>query len=295
MRPTINFAVLHEANCIIEALLQMHSIRGVLTFAVVASRSPFQVTRVKEDEFIVLVDQRAFYYLLTLCLRLQSLPELAKPLAETEIVETRDYAGKYLLDITKDIVFHTADISHLNIATQGRAVFQAALAYIIAHEVAHVSHGHLEFKLSPHFPEFSRDDGDKNLTLRTLEMDADSTATTSVFAMFERAFDHIINNETEQPFINSNNVRFKARLQYIAGMFIALIYLDTLTLNFNPSKYPTSYARFLTTNGIMQILMQRHAPTEVHLPETVRQMIVACFISLSGALENLGTPSPQMS
>jgi hypothetical protein len=100
-------AVVREANWILTLLPEMLSVRGNVRYAAASSLAPFQVSFVGEDDFVVLIDPRAFYYLLTLCLRLQTLPPLTTATGSSEIPEERNYHGRYLLDITKDIVFHT--------------------------------------------------------------------------------------------------------------------------------------------------------------------------------------------
>ncbi|WP_143754993.1 hypothetical protein [Caulobacter sp. BP25] len=281
------YAVLREANWIMDAIPGLLEIRGILVFAVVGgSNSPYQIARVGDDEFVLLVDQRAFYYLLTICLRIQSLSPLSKILHSDEKPNEKNYYGKFLLDITKDIVFHTDDIAPLLTGKVHRSIFQAAFTYIIGHELAHVSHGHLEFLKSPAFSEFNSSEDDRNLTLRTLEMDADSSATSSVFDVFE----HVMRTRPPDLDGGAHDYVKLLRTHYVAGAFIALLYLDTLASNYNPTRHPVGYARFLTTSGVFSRIFGTYCPDSIGIPEQVRAAIVETFVRLSGSLEGLCHP-----
>lgn len=156
----------------------------------------------------------------------------------------KDYTGQFLLDITKDIIFHQNDVSAFLGQGTHRSIYQAALTHIIGHEIAHISHGHLDFKASPEYLSFCTSEEDRNLTLRALEMDADSSATSSVFDIFERI---ISIGDSGKPYPKDRALLF--RRHYISGILLSTIYHDSLTSNFTPLKYPGSYARFLTIPG----------------------------------------------
>lgn len=279
-------AILHQVDWIMDAIPGLLEIRGTLTFAVAGgSRSPYQVSQVSEDVFVVLIDRRAFYYLLQLCLRLQSLPPLAQCLETDEKEVAKSYRGWFLLDITKDIVFGTDEDVTLVEGKVHKSVFQAALVYILGHEIAHVSHGHLEFLQSSTFAEFSLTDEDRALTLQTLEMDADASATSSVYDVFE----HLMKMDT---FDNAANkpAPMLLRKHYVAGAFFALIYMDTLASNYMPKSHPIGYARFLTTSGVFQRIFEARYPGAMSIPDQVREAIAEAFVRLSGSLSDLGHP-----
>jgi len=281
------YGVLHEAHWIMDAIPGLLEIRGTLTFAVSGgSASPYQISHVGNDEFVLLIDQRAFYYLLTLCYRLQSLPPLSEFLNTDQKEITKNYQGKYLLDITKDIVFHTEDVSDLLSGRVSRSVYQAAVTYILAHEIAHVSHGHLEFIISPNFAEFSGTETERNLTSRTLEMDADSSATSTVFDVFE----HILRMRVPREANGEQSLAMLLRRQYVAGAFIALVYLDTLASNYQPKSHPIGYARFLTTSEVFKRIFEVRCPEAITIPDQVRSTMIEAFVRLSGSLGNLGHP-----
>ena len=212
------------------------------------------------------------------------MPPLANFIRSVEKEVTKIYTGKYLLDITKDIFFHTSDISDLISEKMHIMVFQAAITYIIGHEMAHISHGHLEFCRSTHFSNFKTDDLDRDLTLRTLEMDADSSAISSVFDIFERAIQ--LTTSSLDPFETINIMRRR----YVLGAYIALIILDTLSNDFEPKRHPINYARFLKTWDVFRRIFASRCPASLNVPDETRLMLVEVFVRLSGNLENLGYP-----
>lgn len=219
------YAVVREASWIMDAIPTILEIRGTLKFAVVGgSTSPFQVSSIGDDTFVIMIDERAFYGLMKLSLRIQSLPPLANLIKNEEKSEPRDYQNKFLLDITKDIVFHYEDASDLISGKAHRSVYQAAITYILGHEIAHVAHRHLEFLQSNEFPQFCVDDTDRALTLRTLELDADSSATSSVVDVFERFAKALEYSSATRGGIEKTLL---LRKHYVLGAYIALIYLGS--------------------------------------------------------------------
>lgn len=284
------FAAVRELEWMLTALQKMHAVSGSLMYAIAASKQPFQITRISSDEFVLLIDRHVVYSLLTFCLRLQSLKPICNFLGLPEFESGKDYTGKFLLDITKDIVFGNDDLGSLIRHNRSLAVYQGALLFAVAHEVAHASHGHLDLMISPDFAQFQTSDDDRHLTMRALEMDADSSATTSVFAVFERVKD-IWLQEGELPSGNTKE-SFEATLrrQYVTGLLLAHIFQDTLALNYSPKNHPIGYARFLASTNILQTVFERHYPYEADLPELSRQAIVATFISFSGDIKFLGHP-----
>ncbi|MDN3279389.1 hypothetical protein QWJ07_34340 [Frankia sp. RB7] len=282
------FAVLHEIDWIVEAIPTILSIKADVYFAVVISQTPYQVTHLGDGTFVVLVDQRAFYMLLTLCLRIQTLSPFCDHFGFSGVSCDKDYAGKFLLDIAKDFVFHTSNVAPFLKPEQSRLIYQAASTYIIGHEIAHVAHGHLDFKASSEFPLFATSNDDRNLTLRTLEMDADSSATTSVFDVFERYLNRVLQSAQLPLEKSPDEIRLSVREQYVAGMFIALLYMDALSDNFAPAAYPISYARFLTTFDVVRTVLTRVQAD--YIPERMRQLLVAVFERLSGGIGTLGHP-----
>lgn len=83
------YAILHEISWIVTAISKIHNIQGQVRFAIVGgSNSPYQVTKAREDTFVILIDQRAFYYLLNFIIQIQSLPPLSRIL-ETNVIEIK--------------------------------------------------------------------------------------------------------------------------------------------------------------------------------------------------------------
>jgi hypothetical protein len=282
--------IIYCVEPIIAGLSDLLFIHGNIFYAIVNTGSPFQVSCLNDDTFVILIDQRAFYLLLTLCLSLQSLSPLAETLGLQVYPAKSNYTGKYLLDIIKDITFHTEDISHFLTKDQSRIICQAAFAFIIAHEIAHVSHGHLNFIASADFSEFSKDEDDRNLTIRTLEMDADSSATTSVFDLYERLISINTGSGVLPPSFSPLEYRQTIQKQYITGIFFAHLYLDALSANFSPVTHPIGYARFLTSYKLLEEVLKMQAADSLFIPEFIRQKIIDVFVQLSGNISMLCHP-----
>jgi hypothetical protein len=184
---------------------------------------------------------------------------------------------------------HTPRVEHLISANPQRVVYQAALSYIIAHEIAHVSHGHIEFMSSSEFKPYATSDEEKNLTLRTLEMDADSSATTNVYAAFEKISNAFLGDSEQNE--NGREAKEMLRRSYVLGIYIAHIFQDTLApANYSPKKHPIGYARFLTSAGTLKMLFEKEIPHAAMVPEEMRQTLVSTFVKLSGDLAYLGHP-----
>jgi hypothetical protein len=284
-------AVIREAEWIIRTRVESLSLSDAVYYVISGGgRSPFSSSHIGDGVFVIIIDERAFYLFLTLCLRVQSLPPLAQELGTTSIYEAKDYSTKTLLDITKDIVFHTNDASPLCSQQQTRAVFQAGLYYIISHEIAHIAHGHLDFKSSEHYSKFTSNDEELSLTLRALEMDADSSATTAVFSIFESILSQIVLNKDTNGSSARNFTKY-FRYQYMLGSFLSHVYLDTLATDYVPKFHPIGYARFLTTAVIFeQVFENSFGRKAARIPEKVRQLLVQTFVKLSGELSNLRHP-----
>jgi len=281
--------IVGEANWIMEALTEILQLNADLSFVIVASSCPYQAVY-KNDKFIILIDEIYFYRLCHFCLRIQSLNPLADLLRIKPIAENTDYRGFYLLDIARDIILKYDQEKNLLIPDNPKELVRAAFAYILAHEVAHVAHGHLEFRLSPCFAQFSTTENDRNLTLRTLEMDADSSATTSVVTIFESLLSKLLQQYNSSSTLDRDEISNMTRRRYVAGMYIALLFLDAVTTNHNTVRHPIGYARFLTTMSVAGIALMRISPQATFALEFVRQKIVDTFVCLSGNLENLGHP-----
>lgn len=54
------YAIIHEMEWIIKHLQKMLSIQGKIYYAVSRSPSPFQVTYIGDDKFVILIDGDAF-------------------------------------------------------------------------------------------------------------------------------------------------------------------------------------------------------------------------------------------
>ncbi|ADI30568.1 hypothetical protein [Methylotenera versatilis] len=285
------FAIIHEMEWIIPQLKKMLSMRASICYAVVSSTVPFQVTHIDGENYFLLIERNAFYNLLTLSFRIHTLPKFSEHLGSSQIPIESSCEGLFLLDIIKKFLANPINPQEAFAATKSSVVYQSAFLFIMAHEIAHISHGHLIFQGSEDFKQFALDEEDKNLTFRTLEMDADSSATTNVFAMME----HLIGVGLDQWAKTMDVDKLAAisflRAQYITGIYTALIFSDACAKSFLPVKHPISYARFLTSLRLLTVVLYKDiGEEESKMPETLRQSLVDAFIELSGGIEHLGHP-----
>ncbi|WP_029146713.1 hypothetical protein [Methylophilus sp. 5] len=285
------YAIIHDMEWIIAHLMRILNINAVINYAVASSTAPFQVVRLSENRFVILVDRNAYYDLLGLNLRIQTLPSLSEFLGTTSLELNSSYQGKYLLDIIKDFLFNPIDYQEAINATKSCMGYQASLLFIIGHEVAHMTHGHLGFKKSSYYKEFSLTEQDENLTLRTLEMDADSSGTTNVSATMEFSILKSLEMLEISEEIKRQEKSKLLRRQYITGIYVALLYSDARLKTFFTPKYPISYSRFLTAKGVLEIALRKDINEEASkTPEQVRSHLVNSFAAISGSLGSLGHP-----
>lgn len=272
----------------LEALQFILNIKGNITYALTVSTKDFQAVHLDKDDFVILIDHRVYYKIILFCLRLQSLPPLAEFINVQEVEEKRNFSGKYLLDITTEIV-NTTDFKIFK-GPLNQALLQAITYFILAHEIAHIAHGHFEFIQSKDYKEnFANTEENESLTDKTLEMDADSSATTSVVEIFER-YNLAYMDNFESP-NDENAIKYKenTRKKYILGIYLAHIFRDTISIKYS-SKHPGSYARFLTSAGILKICFTNNYPEALPLVDLAREKLVECFTNLSGSIEGLGHP-----
>lgn len=281
--------LVNELDRIVSSLLNSEKTNANVTFAAVSSQSPFQAMHVGEDDFVILVDTRTFETLLPLCLRVQSLEALNEIIGAPHISEPRDFSGKFLMDIAKEIVFHTEDPKYLLLPSQPKYIYQAALCFILGHELAHISNGHLNFIKSEGFIHHSNTIEEKELTLKTLEMDADTTATSSVIKVFEPMIEQV-RSQNELPQTERDTAERSIRGGYVLGIYIAHLYHDALTLNYLPKAHPITYSRFMISIYVLKRFYSRQFPDQFYLPDDVRKALTDAFASLSGSLDNLCHP-----
>jgi hypothetical protein len=206
------------------------------------------------------------------------------------INESKNYNNQYLLTIARDIAFNTTNVDHLLIDGNELNVFQSALVYIIGHEIAHISHGHLEFIKSEDYQQFLDNEENKNLTLKTLEMDADCSGTTCAIDVSERYIRFFKKIEQYPAGKSAEESVKEIRVDYILGIYIAQIFQDCLSSLTIPKAYPIGYARFLNSVGTLEAVSKLHFPESQDLLLEVRLALVQCFVNLSGDLQNLQHP-----
>jgi hypothetical protein len=240
-------------------------------------------------DFVVLIDVDSFMQLLRVCARAQVLSPLAESLGLTSVPCALNYENRFLLDIVRDFALRPLDEN--GFPQYSHHVARAAFAFIIGHEVAHIAHGHLEFLASSEFKSFCKTDADAALTLKTLEMDADSSGTTSAFGIVEN---FLQNHRKDIPTAEIENFDRWAnfvRRRAITGVYIATLYAESRATNHQPKNYPIGYLRFLTTQNIFSQVLQMRGDAEASFfPEMVRATLVASFAALNGSEQGLGHP-----
>ncbi|WP_342360561.1 hypothetical protein [Terrarubrum flagellatum] len=282
------YAVVREVGSAMMLTNSCLPINGDVYYAIVSSHKPFETVLLPSKKFVILVDGDSFYSFLSFCLRIQSLSPLAEFLdGGGALAEHANLLGIPLLNILKYFLQNPIGATALEGRT--RAVYQSALLFIVGHERAHIAHGHMDFIRSEDFACFAKDTEDRDLTLRTLEMDADSSGTTAVYDVFEHIlFPLVASKGLDECIAEETAHRFRA--QYIAGAFISILFADARLKNFNTPGYPLGYARFLTVSEIMKKVLASLGNKSAALPEQVREQIVDAFAKLNGDVEKLGHP-----
>ncbi|TBZ17070.1 hypothetical protein [Rhizobium leguminosarum] len=261
---------------------------GSVYFAFVGGGVPFRAARVERDAFVILADPRAINYAMILTSRLQVLGPMARRFKTESVEPTKDYSGMYLLDIAKDLIFHeelVRESTEVNGITTN--VFVSLLCYVVCHEYAHIAHGHLDFRLSDDFREFTATQQNRELTARALELDADASAVTSTFALFEHLF--LVDIKPRIPAELVEELTAQYRLQYLLGITLAHIYLDSLAVDHVPKYHPMTYVRFV---GFQMVLLKvgESQGIDSDFVEEARKLVADTFVHLSGDVSNLHHP-----
>lgn len=278
--------MLHHAH---EAL----KIRTKIYFAIAKNGVLFKSARVQErNYYLILIGGEHYYNLLSLSQRLQALGPFCHAISKAEIVTPYSYANHSLLDIVCRLYNEYKGIKHIACPQRiDLTMANAALSYILGHEIAHITHGHLDFILSEQFRDVATNIDDKHLTLRTLEMDADSSGTNFAAAYFEEVL-KIDQAKRRENLETYETYASKFRIKYIAGIFIARLYSDSLLTEKISDKYPQPYARFLISTEVLERFFDQHMPRFglSGTPQAVRQLLADTFHQMSGSLHSLGHP-----
>lgn len=288
------FAVSLAASLIIQFAIKDLNISTLVYFAIRDKENElFSSKSVPgKNYFVIIIGGQPFYDLITFCNRLAALPPFCLTIGKKEVQTSFDYKNNDLLQIVKKLCKESEGISHILFPSEfDLTMINAALTYIIGHEIAHVTHGHLSFISSEKFEEIRKNDKDKDLTRRTLEMDADSSGTSLVVSMFEdpvrRKF--LAGCEMDK---NDENALKSNRYKYIAGIYAAHLYGDARLENLDTRLYPTPYARFLVSKKLLQLIYKKHFQNNGldELPNTVRTVLAKTFITMSGQIQSLEHP-----
>lgn len=245
-----------------------------------------------KNYFVIIIGGGPFYDLISFCHRLAALPPFCLAIGKKQIQTSFEYKNKNLLQIIKDLCQEDEDISHILYPSDfDLTMTNAALAYIIGHEIAHITHGHLSFISSDKFEQIHANDEDKYFTRRTLEMDADSSGTSLTVSLFEDPVrrKYLAGCEMDQ---NEERALEKNRYKYIAGIYAAHLYGDARLEKLDTKKYPSPYARFLISKNVLQLIYQDKFKNKEldKLPDDVRNVLAKTFIAMSGQIQSLQHP-----
>lgn len=287
------FAIAFAAPLIIQFAIRFAKVQVPIYFAVTRQEQLFSSKKVPgRDYFLIFIGGEPFYHLMSFCHRLAALPPFCVAIGKNSVQTSFDYKDQDLLQIVKRLCEEDKGLEHILFpADFDCTMSNSALAYILGHEIAHITHGHLSFISSAKFKREFVDDEDKYLTLRTLEMDADSSGTSLTAELFENPTtrNHIIGYEIDQ---SDELARTRNRYKYIAGIYAAHLYGDARLKNSDSKKYPDPYTRFLTSKSVLQrcyLLTLKNNDLDT-APEEVRDLLAKTFISMSGRMESLQHP-----
>lgn len=258
-----------------------------IRFAIVEGGSaPCRVSRSYEGDFIVVVSADHYYLLMALILRIQHAPVMHKFLWLKRFGNFPNYTGMYLIDIVRDIMrddHYNKEFAQFGVYS---FAFDAAFTTMIAHEIAHIAHGHLDFKASADFRQFIEDENSKWLTSRALEMDADSSAITSAFDIIGSRIPRMVEDyEGDKPSLSLALAR-----QMHFGIFMSVIFTDAVSNNFDPKGHLPGYSRYVIFHWLCEFCLQGQSVGFSDTPELTRQAIADTFAHLSGSLANLHYP-----
>ncbi len=272
---------LHE---IIAAL----GIKASIKFAFVATvKSPFKSLKYDQNDYIIIVGWKYLYWLHVLCVRLQHAPVMHAYLGLDQHTEFPDYRGKYLIDICRDIMSDEERFTEATSKLCCGLSIQTAIALIINHEVAHIAHGHVDFINSSDFSQFKDCSESENLTFRTLEMDADSSSITTTFSIIGRKIGNAVESAplSKKAYLSAYYAR-----RMIFGIYVSIIFQDSIANSHNPIKHPPGYARFLIFYLLLKNDIQSQEEYFWDLPDKLREKMAETFTELSGELGCLGYP-----
>lgn len=287
------FAIASAAPLILQFVIKLLKVRVPVYFAVTLQKQLFSSKKVPDrDYFVIFIGGDPFYHLMSFCHRLAALPPFCAAIGKNPIQTSYDYKDQDLLQIVKRLCQEDQGIKHILFpADFDCTMSNSALAYILGHEIAHIAHGHLGFISSKKFKNDFADDEEKYLTLRTLEMDADSSGTSLTAELFENPTTriHIIGREIDQ---SDKPARTRNRYKYIAGIYAAHLYGDARLKNPDGKKYPDPYTRFLISKSVLQrYYFQTFRNNDLDaVPEEVRDLLSKTFTLMSGKMESLQHP-----
>lgn len=274
--------LIHETLCEIKICFRTEV---APSFALAHSAMPLQAIFFGGDRFCIVLSFDILYKLYILCLRLQSYPPISKFLALRSFPESEDMKGKTVIDITRKIIFTD---SLLIAEKSDQTVFKSAIFYLLAHEYAHIAHGHLDFLSSTYFAEFRNAD-EYLITINALEMDADASAAALLL-------DHFFSHKIELALTGSSEVsiEFKKTAIFrrtVFGIFCCILFSDTLLIVNNPKEHPITYIRYVIVSSVLRNISEKYGMSAIRtVCEEIRENLVEAFRILSGDIQSLHHP-----
>jgi hypothetical protein len=270
----------------LKVLLKNYPFKGDINFILVSSAKPFQISKVGDNNFTIFVGQNIVYELQALCDTIEKIPPLSDFLKIESSPVDEIYRGLSAINIAGTMMGKAAG----DFQKRSKLVFDAALLYILGHEFAHAAHGHLDFITSEHYKEFVSTPEDKIRTMRALEMDADSAATTYMIGCCEAGIENKKDILAKKEGLSDEEYITISRRRYVTGYLLMYLYSDLIAVNHRPKFHPISYARFITFEGVLNIVYDRLNLKDVSIAEETRAVLAETLIQLSGSINHLDHP-----
>jgi hypothetical protein len=271
-----------------ENLRKFYGIKAQPSFVLAHSNCPLQVLYLGDDIFSIIISLSVIDCLCNLCCRLQCCPPLSDFLAFSSLPISRDYMGKTIVEITRDMIFGNQTVEISNVDPSG-TVINSALFYLVAHEYAHIAHGHMDFIASPEFKHFTQDVENRRLTFCALEMDADSSAVSMLIGYFEQVELPRLTAIPEEK-VRLETVQTVVFQRYLAGMYCCFLLSDAITDTYLTKDHPIDYARFLGAISVAEIVLENKKVGINGITDRLREKFVELFVLLSGDINHLQHP-----
>lgn len=258
-------------------------------FAITRSKRPLRSLKLGANTFLIIISKFAISDIDHLSNALPMFPPLADHLTYPNVPSKRNYGGMTVIDIVIDIIDHPDPIENLYV-DPGQNIAHATFFFMIAHEYAHIAHGHLDFteQHKGDMAVFFKSREDAALTFRTLEMDADSSAVSMLFQFINRILVNISGNPPDHTPIEEYSEMMIRRM--LMGIFLSILITDAVAENHFPVNHPMTYVRYVAMAGIADHYLARGKPKLHGVMNSLREHLAETFILLSGDINSLLHP-----